>query len=539
MTNVKILADVLPKADSAGRAVIGAIANNMVVTLLDPLFGEPEIIPLTRATPQGFDIYRDSLVFLLAKCASEIFPDAVFRARHSIGSALYCSLKCSGDGVLDYTNAAERLKIALRELVEKNVPIYKEPVSYKEAFDIFSKNGRFDELHLLKHRNPPCIVLSHCEDFFSLNQTVLAPRTGVLDMFDVIPVDDGIVLNVPSCDNPDVIEPLPYIQPYFQVFQEHLKREEITGISTVGDLNQAVLEGHFPDFVRTIEALQTKNLAEIADKISSHNPPVKLVLVAGPSSAGKTTTSHRLCTQLRVNGLKPRLLGTDDYFVGDARNPRDENGELDYETVKAVDADRLNSDLDALFSGGKIRLRKFDFKKHEGYDDAREVFLPSNGIIVLEGIHALNPVLTKNISDDLKFGVYLNALTQLVVDSCNRISTKDTRLLRRLVRDAGFRGMSPLDTFRMWPKVEAGERKWIYPYQRKADAVFNSALDYELAVLKPFALQLLNQVKPWHREYLEARRLSGILHNVSIASPDVVPGDSILRETIGGSQLSY
>ncbi len=539
MTNFKCLGDVLPKTDSNGLDVIGAIANNMVVSLHDPLIGTPELEPLTRATPQGFDIYRDSLVFLLAKCSSEIFPKATFRVRHSIGPALYCSIQNEEKKVLDYTNVAEQLKDELTKLVEKDVPIKREIASYKEAIEIFTKNGRIDEAHLLKHRNPPAVVLSHCEDFFSLNQTVLVTHTGALDVFDVVPVEDGIVLNIPSYDTHKVIEPLPYIKPYFQVFREHLKRGEITGISTIGDLNQSILEGRFADLVRTIEALQTKNLAEIADKISSRNPLVKLVLVAGPSSAGKTTTSHRLCTQLRVNGRKPQLLSTDDYFVGDARNPRDENGELDYETVKAVDAERLAADIEALFSGKNVRLRKFDFIKHAGYDDDKEVALPPNGIIVLEGIHALNPELTRNIPDDIKFGVYLNALTQLVVDSCNRISTKDTRLLRRLVRDAGFRGMPPIDTFRMWPKVEAGERKWIYPYQRKADAVFNSALDYELAVLKPFALQLLNQVKPWHREYLEARRLSGILHNVSIAPPDVVPGDSILRETIGGSQLSY
>ncbi len=539
MRNIKILADVLPKTASGGLEVIGAIANNMVVSLKDPLFGTPELEPLTRATPQGFDIYRDSLVFLLAKCACEIFPKATFRVRHSIGSALYCSLTNAEDEVYDYTSIAEQLKSALVKLVESDVSIDKIPVSYKEAIDIFTKNGRTDEVHLLKHRNPPVVVLSRCGDFFSLNQTVLATRTGVLNVFDIVPVDDGIVLNIPTYDNPSVIEPLPYIQPYFQIFKEHFKRESITGISTIGDLNQAILEGRFDDLVRTIEALQTKNLADIADKITARNPAVKLVLVAGPSSAGKTTTSHRLCTQLRVNGRKPRLLSTDDYFVGDARNPRDENGELDYETVKAVDADRLTADLEALFAGKKIRPRKFDFKKHSGYDDEKEISLPPDGVIVLEGIHALNPILTKNISDDLKFGVYLNALTQLVVDSCNRISTRDTRLLRRLVRDAGFRGMSPIETFKIWPKVESGERKWIYPYQRKADAVFNSALDYELAVLKPYALQLLNQVKPWHKEFLEARRLSGILHNVSIASSDVVPGDSILRETIGDSQLSY
>ena len=310
-------------------------------------------------------------------------------------------------------------------------------------------------------------------------------------------------------------------------------------IESIAELNEIVRSGRFPQLVLRDEARHVERIVRMAERISAHIPAVRLVLVAGPSSAGKTTTALRLCTRLRENGLEARCVCTDDYFVGDARNPRDANGKLDYETVKAVDDVRLAADLNGLFSGKAVRLRKFDFLKHDGYDAKETTRLPPDGVVVLEGIHALNPVLTAALPDNVKFRVYLNALTQLVVDSCNRISTTDTRLLRRLVRDFHFRGMSPLDTFRLWPNVVAGERKWIYPFQAKADAVFNSALDYELAVLKPFAGELLNQVKPWDAAFAEARRLSGILHNVSPAPADCVPGDSILRETIGGSQLTY
>lgn len=538
MERLKTIGDVLPREDAEGRPTLGALLDNMVVPLAMPLVGSPELKPLTRADAHGFDIHRSSLVFLLAKCAAELYPQATFRVRHSIGPALWCTLE--GKGAPPPNECAATLKSALASAIAADLPIAAEPVTYREAVDFFGRAGRLDELHLLKHRNPPIVVLSRCGDFRALNQVPLAPRTGTLaGAWDLLPVDDGIVLNVPSAARPDEVEPLPYVEPYFMVFRRQSARTRVTGVETVGDLNQAILENRFDDLVRTVEAMQTKDLSRIADEIAVRRPPVRLVLMAGPSSAGKTTTARRLATQLRVNGFSPCVFSTDDYFVGDDRNPRDEQGRLDYETVEAVDVERLSADLNALFAGRPVRLRRFDFFKHDGYDAKEETALPPNGVVVLEGIHALNPLLTQGVDDAVKFRVYLNALTQLVVDSCNRISATDTRLLRRLVRDFNFRGRSPLATFRQWDSVVAGERKWIYPHQGKADAVFNSSLDYELAVLKPYASRLLNQVKPWHAEFAEARRLSGILHNVSVASDHAVPGNSILRETIGGSQLEY
>ena len=521
-----------------GLDVLGAVCNNMVVSLAAPHFADPEVRPLTRADDYGFEIYRSSLVFLLAKCAEELAHGSVFRVRQSISQALYCTWAPPERGPARATGDIARLTTALRELVRADLPITAQPVPYKNAVEALGKLGRVDELNLLRHRNPPAVLLSCCGEFRSLHQTPLAPRTGVLDLWELSPADGGFILNVPPPEKPRKLRRVPATAPFFKIFRHQTAHRRVTGVETLGDLNQAILEKRFDVFVRTVEAMQTKDLAQIADKIAARGE-VRLVLLAGPSSAGKTTTAHRLCTQLRVVGLRPLLLSTDDYFVGDARNPRDAEGNLDYETVKAVDDVRLAADLEGLFAGKAVHLRKFDFLKHDGYDAKETTRLPSDGVVVLEGIHALNPSLTAALPDNVKFRVYLNALTQLVVDSCNRISTTDTRLLRRLVRDFHFRGMSPLDTFRLWPNVVAGERKWIYPYQAKADAVFNSALDYELAVLKPYANELLNQVKPWDAAFAEARRLSGILHNVSPAPADCVPGDSILRETIGGSQLTY
>ena len=542
MDTPRTIAETLPKTDAAGRPVLAALANNMVSPLAAPVIGEPELVPLTRADPHGALVHRGTLVFLLAKCAAKLFPACRFRVRNSIGPALWCTVDAPpGGGAAPAPDAlVAKLRPALDALVQADVPIVFEPVAYGNAVALFERLGRKDELNLLRHRNPPVVVLSRCGDFRALNQGTLASRTGaVAGFYDLVPVDGGLVLNVPSADKPDAVEPLPYVEPYFKVFRQHGARTAVTGVETIGDLNQAILEKRFDVFVRTVEALQTKDLAGIADQIALHKPSVRLVLLAGPSSAGKTTTAHRLCTQLRVDGLRPLRLSTDDYFVGDARNPRDENGKLDWEHVDAVDAERLAQDLNALFAGEPVHLRRFSFRQHDGYDEEKETRLPPNGVVVLEGIHALNPRLTRGIADDVKFKVFLNALTQLVLDSCNRISATDTRLLRRLVRDFHFRGISPRKTFELWPMVVAGERKWIYPFQGEADAVFNSSLDYELAVLKPYAAELLNQVKPWDAAFAEARRLSGILHNVSLAKSDAVPGDSILRETIGGSQLDY
>lgn len=531
MSETKTIGAALPR-EIDGRPVIAVIVNNMTAPLSAPLVGSPVLEPLTRTMPYGIDVYRATVFFLLAACAAKLSPKSVFRVRHSLGSSFYCSW--DGD--------VPALKRELAALVAADMPITVDCVPYGEAVDFFKAADRHDEVNLLKHRNPPVVAVSRCGDFRALHQQALGPSSGIADLWDVLPAPDGLVLVLPSRAEPDELPDLTEVlsdSRYLRIFSNHLSRAKITGVETVGDLNQVILDKRFDEYVRVVETQHVRVLSDIADTITARHPQVRLVLVSGPSSAGKTTTSVRLCTQLRACGLKARIISTDDYFVGDARNPRDADGNLDYETVEAVDRDRLAADLNALFAGKSVRLRKFDFRRHDGYDDSKLTTLEPDGIIVLEGIHALNPVLTEGIAEDVKFRLYLNALTQLVVDSCNRISTTDTRLIRRLVRDFSYRGMSSLDTFRLWPKVMAGERKWIYPYQRYADAVYNSALDYELGVLKPFAVQLLNQVKPWDREYLEARRLSAILDNVSLATPDAVPGDSVLREYIGGSQLAY
>ena len=307
---------------------------------------------------------------------------------------------------------------------------------------------------------------------------------------------------------------------------------------TIEELNMIIETGAIDEFIRVCEARQVKALSRIADQICA-NSQTRLVLLAGASSAGKTTTAKRLCTQLRVNGAEAMHLSTDDYFVGDARNPRDENGELDYETVDCVDKPRLAADINKLLAGESVRLRSFNFQKHEGFDQEDLTSLPEGGIVVLEGIHALNPVLTELVDDSVKFRMFVGPVSQPEVFASTKLPVADCRILRRLVRDNQFRKMSPLETFAMWPKVIAGEKKWINPFKDKVDAIFDSGLVYELSVLKNYAAGLLEIVKRKTPEEIKAFVLSDLLQAVLPADPSKVPGDSILRETIGGSLLEY
>ncbi len=310
-------------------------------------------------------------------------------------------------------------------------------------------------------------------------------------------------------------------------------------ISSIAELNDIIRRGGFSRQVLTDETRHAERIVRIAERIAAKVPATRLVLVSGPSSAGKTTTALRLCIRLRENGLSAMHLSTDDYFVGDSRNPRNPDGTFDYETIEAVDCDRLVADLARLFEGEAVTLRKFDFTTKEGYDAAEPTTLPTGGVVVLEGIHALNPRLTAGLSEDIKFRVYLNMFTQLLPEGCEAFFADDTRLMRRIVRDSNFRGTPASVTLGRWPSVEDGEQKWINPYRHLADAVFNTSLDYEMAVLKPFALDLLRGVEEGEPTYREADRLATILATVSEAPSEGIPVDSILRESVGGSRFSY
>lgn len=530
----------LPGAD--GRVddlpFLAAIVNNDVASLSYPISINSEVRFLTIADPDGWRIYRRSLTYLAAKAVDDLYPDAVLTVEHSLGGGLYCSIRIDGqDGIS--ADQVEALAAHMRSLVNQDLPIERLKLSYRDALKEFADADQDDKINLLKHRNPPHVVVYACGGYSDLAHRPIAPRTGLLDTFELVHYPPGFVIHLPDREQPVGMSPFEDQPHLFQIYQEHKEWGRILGVSTVGRLNEIIANKDHEAFMRTAEALHEKKLGHIADAIENARDRIKLVLIAGPSSAGKTTFAKRLTTHLTVCGIRPITISTDNYFVGEADNPLDENGEPDFEHIDAVDLELFNHDLSRLIDGESVEIPYFNFnsKQREYRDQALQ--LANDQILIIEGIHGLNPRLTEMISDARKYRIYVSALTQLNIDANNRISTTDNRLMRRMVRDHRYRGHSALETFRLWPSVRRGEKRWVFPYQREADATFNSALDYELAVLKPKAEPLLMQIKPTDGAYSEARRLSEFLLNFLPTGDRPVPRTSILREYIGGSAFKY
>jgi len=524
--------------DTQGLPFVAALVNNDLVSLSYPLSVNSTVTLITAASQHGWRVYRRSLCFLLAKAIRDLYPKARFAVQHSIGPGLFCNFTLNGYKGID-TATLECIDTRVRELVSQALPIERRKIGFLDAVRTFEEEGLVEKLNLLQYRNPPHIVVHCCDAFCDLAHGPLAPNTGTLERFALIPYPPGFVLQLPEPDAPTEIPPFKDQPHLFQILQEHKHWGRILGVTTAGKLNQITYEGEVANFIRTAEALHEKKLGRIADQITTRDSPVKVILVAGPSSAGKTTFAKRLTTHLRVNGLRPVTMGTDDYFVGESRNPVDADGNPDYEHIEAVDLAAFNQDLLDLIEGRDIQTRRFNFETKEPTYPGDAMRLREDQILIIEGIHGLNPRLTEMVPPEHKFKIYVSALTQLNIDSENRISTTDNRLMRRMVRDHQFRGHSALETLRMWAMVRRGENRWVFPFQSEADATFNSALDYELAVLKPFAEPLLMQIKPSAPEYAESRRLTEFLLNFLPIPDELVPQDSILREYIGGSTLQY
>ena len=532
----------LPGADGRpdGLPVLAALVGNDVSSLSYPLNTNCAVRFLTMRDPHGWRLYRRSLCFLLAKAVHALYPDAFFSVEHSFGLGLYCSFQRDGEqprGIAPGEVTA--LRDHMRALAERDLPVERRKIAYGDAVQGFEQAGQSDKLGLLRFRNPPHVVVHWCDGFCDLAHGPLAPSTGVLDRFELIHYPPGFVLHLPPREDPATIPPFEDQPHLFHIFQEHKEWGRILGVDTVGRLNAIVAQGGVAGFIRTAEALHEKKLARIADEIASAADRLRLILIAGPSCSGKTTFAKRLTTQLRVNGLRPVTLAMDDYFVGAGRNPRDEDGNPDYEHLEAVDLELFNSHLVDLVAGKEVEVPRFNFHTKQPEFRGDRLRLAPDQMLIVEGIHGLNPELTRRVPAAAKFRIYVSALTQLNLDTHNRVSTTDNRLMRRLVRDHQFRGHSAKETLQRWPSVRRGEKRWIFPFQREADATFNSALDYELAVLKPMAEPLLMQIKPHQAEYAESRRLSEFLLNFVAATPDHVPGTSILREYIGNSDFDY
>jgi uridine kinase len=423
--------------------------------------------------------------------------------------------------------------------VSEDIPIERQLISYTDALAYFTESGMSETASLLDHRNESRVAIHRCGSFIDLSHGPLVPSTRVLQHFALKELQPGFVLQFPSRRTPTEIREYQHSPILFSIYQEYKEWGSILGITSVGRLNQKVVDGSVSDFIRINEALQEKKIADIAGRVAADRQRLGVVLIAGPSSSGKTTFTKRLAIQLSAQGLTPHLISVDDYFVSREQTPRDENGEYDFESIGAIDVALLNEHLVQIFSGEAVQLPRFDFRTGTRSFSGEVIHLGERGVLLMEGIHCLNDELTPRIESERKFKIYISALTQLNLDDHNRISTTDNRLVRRMVRDYQFRGHSALDTLSMWASVRRGERRNIFPFQDTADAAFNSALDYELGVLKKHAEPLLHRVKPFHDVYDEAMRMLTFLGNFTNIPDKLVPDYSIVREFIGDSGFHY
>mgnify|MGYP006266004075 CR=1 FL=1 len=519
-----------------GEPVIAVLANNELTSLYYRLDVNTHLEAVTMATASGTRVYRRSLCFLLAMAAQDVCPDRHLVIGHSLGSGYYYHFEDAQDVEDD---DIEQLERRMHELVEEDLPIVRRLISYTDAMKYFEEHGMHDTAMLLKHRNDAKIPVYTCGDMPDISHGPLVPQTGMLKQFELKPYTPGFILRFPPDSDPHRLGPFEASPILFSVYQEYKQWGKILNVSSVGKLNDLTVTGGIRDFIRVAEALQNKKIAEIADRIHDRRPAVRIVLIAGPSSSGKTTFAKKLSIQLTVLGFKPVSVGLDDYFVPREQTPRDEDGNYDFEHIEAIDIGLLNEHLERLLADEEIELPRFNFKTGSRSASGHHIRLPERGILIMEGIHGLNERLTPRIDAGDKFKVYVSALTQLNLDDHNRISTTDNRLIRRLVRDHQFRGHDALETLHMWPSVRRGENRNIFPFQDSADMAFNSALDYELGVLRNHAMPLLDEVKPYHDVYYEAVRLLSFIENFTPIPEKFVPDDSILREFVGESGFSY
>jgi len=534
-----VIADtLLPHFGIAENEIIALRVNNEIRPLKTRLEVNSVLEPVLLDSPEGAMIYRRSLSFILAIAARELFPDRRLYVGHSLGNSYYYTFD-SGDPPAEKEIAALRKK--MEALIKEDLPITFKYLAYEEALEVFRKNNQTDTVLLLDQRGTSRIKINECKNHIDIYVEPLAPRTGLLSAFELMPYQEGFLLRFSAVGKGRIIGLFSDDPKIFNVFNEYKKWGRTVGVRVVGDLNSLVAKRNIRDYIRIAEAHQARKMSEIAEQICERKETVKTVLLAGPSSSGKTTSAKRLSIELLVLGIKPIAISLDSYYVGNDRTPRDEKGDPDYECLEALDIPLLNDHLLALYRGEEISLPVYDFKTGTSIRNAgKKIRMEERGTaLIVEGIHALNDALTPDIPRDTKFKVYVSALTQLNLDDHNRIPTSDNRLLRRMVRDNQFRNKDAAWTIRMWPNVQAGERKHIFPFQNTADAAFNSALDYELSVLKYYADPLLRAVKPGQREYAEASRLYSFLENFAPIPPQLVPGTSILREFIGDSEFKY
>ena len=518
---------------------VSAKVNNKVESLDFRVYYNKDIEFLDITSASGMRTYVRSLCFILVKAVDDLYPCGTISLEHPVSKGYFCKLHIDRTIGLDDVT---RIKKRMQEIIDEDLPITRYEQRTENIIKIFQERGMTDKVKLLSTSGKLYSFYHKLGDTVDCYYSSLVPSTGYIKKFDIVKYYDGLLLRIPNRKNPDKIEELIKQEKMLEVFQEHHRWNEILGISTVGDFNVTCNEGHAIDLINVSEALQERKIVKIADEISARQTGdnrIKIILISGPSSSGKTTFSKRLSIQLMTNGLKPYPISLDDYFVNRDNTPLDENGNHDFESLYAVDLPFFNEQLDTLLKGGEVELPKFNFTTGLRESSGTKFRLEDNMILILEGIHALNPELTPNIPTDNKYKIYVSALTTILLDKHNYIPTTDNRLLRRIIRDSKYRGSSAEATISRWPSVRAGEEKWIFPYQENADAMFNSALLFELAVIKDHIEPILRKVPNNCPEYSEAHRLLHFLsYFVSIQDTELPP-TSLLREFLGGSSFNY
>jgi len=514
--------------------IVGAVVDNDLRELTFPIAADARVRPINMSDTDGARIYRRSLTFLLEVAFIELFSQWKLTIDHSVSSgAYYCHVPEQEPFKQENLDALEK---RMRQLVAADEPMLREKEELENAIAFFRKHGQDDKLRLLKYRQGDYLILYNLKGKRDYHHGYMVPSTGYLQWFDLQLVGSGFVLRFPRRHAPNQLSPMPSYPTLLTTFRQYGQWLETLGIQSVGALNDAIKDGRINEVILVSEALHAQQISEIANIIHDKKDKVRVILIAGPSSSGKTTFSKRLTIQLLTEGISPFALEMDNYFVNREDTPRDEDGNLDFEHLDAVNRALLNEHIEKLTHGEKVQLRRYNF--HKGINEpGEEVQLEPGQMIILEGIHGLNPKLLEGIPSEQTYRIYVSCLTQLNLDRHNRISTTDTRELRRILRDARDRGYSAQQTISQWEMVRRGEKEHIFPYQENADIMFNSALAYELTALKPLVEPLLRQVPYGSMEYIEAKRLLKFLQWFLPIDPQLIPDNSILREFIGDSIL--
>ncbi|MGE5449186.1 MAG: nucleoside kinase [Bacteroidales bacterium] len=517
--------------------VLGALINNKVKELSFVFVKTKKVEFIDYSHPDGMRLYIRSLFFVLYAAVHEVFPQVKLKMMHGISRGYYCELTGLQREITESDIFA--IKNEMRQLVELDIPIKKVGLPSPEAVEICRQQNLFVKARLLEQQGDLFSYVYFLGILVNYFYGYMVPSTGYLKVFDLVPYYDGLLLQVPDPAKFSQVQPYGKLNKLFGVFQEHMDWVEILEVGNLASLNERTLNNEGGEIIKISEALHEKKVAEIANTIYAKKEKVKVVLIAGPSASGKTTFSKRLAVQLAVNGMKPVMISLDDYFVDREKTPLDEFGEYDFEAIEAIDVEFFNQHLLKLFNGEAIELPRFSFALGQRLPSGKLLQLGPHSILIVEGIHGMNPKLIPQINPDNTYKIFLSALTQISMDDQNHISTTDNRLIRRMIRDHKYRGYSAQDTIKRWPSVRSGEDKNIFPYQENADVMFNSALVYELAVLKKYADPLLKSVNENQPEFSEANRLLKFLSYFKTIDDLEIPPTSLIREFLGGSSFAY